>query len=386
MGLTEDQKTIVKATVPILETGGEALTRHFYGLMLSEFPEVVPFFNKTHQKSGDQPRALAHSVLMYAKHIDHLENLGPVAAQIVNKHVSLAVRADHYPIVGSCLIRAIREVLGADVATDAVLDAWGAAYQQLADILIAAEEAVYKKNEESVGGWRNDRDFTIGNKVVESSEIVSLYLTPADHGKVLTHQPGQYLCVHAVVDGNEIRRNYSLSALSNGINYRISIKREDGGTMSNYLHNLDIGAHINLIPPAGEFILMDSEKPLVLIAGGIGITPLLPMMEHALRHTTRPVTLIYCCRNRDVQAFASKTVELWSAYPDRTNVHNWFSKEHGHITEDQLQNFLPETRDIDVYFTGPKSFMADIYRYVTAFGVPASQIHHEFFGPTQQFH
>ncbi len=80
---------------------------------------------------------------MYAKHIDRLEALGDLAAQIVNKHVALQVLPEHYPIVGACLLRAIREVLGAEVATDAVIEAWGAAYGQLADILIGAERTVY---------------------------------------------------------------------------------------------------------------------------------------------------------------------------------------------------------------------------------------------------
>lgn len=85
--LTEAQRTIVKATVPLLETGGEALTQHFYALMLREHPEVRPLFNQAHQASGAQPRALAQAVLNYAKHIDRLERLGDLPAQIVHKHV-----------------------------------------------------------------------------------------------------------------------------------------------------------------------------------------------------------------------------------------------------------------------------------------------------------
>ncbi|MDP3134147.1 MAG: globin domain-containing protein, partial [Burkholderiaceae bacterium] len=106
--LTDSQRAIVKSTVPLLETGGEALTTHFYRIMLSEYPEVRPLFNQAHQASGDQPRALANSVLMYAKHIDRLEALGNLPAQIINKHVSLQVMPEHYPIVGACLLRAIR--------------------------------------------------------------------------------------------------------------------------------------------------------------------------------------------------------------------------------------------------------------------------------------
>lgn len=98
--LTERQREIVKATVPLLETGGEALITHFYQTMLGEYPEVRPLFNQAHQQSGAQPRALAHSVLMYAKNIDRLENLGNLPAQIINKHVALQVQAEHYPSWG----------------------------------------------------------------------------------------------------------------------------------------------------------------------------------------------------------------------------------------------------------------------------------------------
>ena len=121
--LTNAQRDLIKATVPLLESGGEALTTHFYRMMLSEYPEVRPLFNQAHQASGDQPRALANGVLMYARHIDRLEALGPLVRQVVNKHVALQILPEHYPIVGSCLLRAIREVLGVEIATDAVIDA-----------------------------------------------------------------------------------------------------------------------------------------------------------------------------------------------------------------------------------------------------------------------
>ena len=74
--LSAQDRAIVKSTVPLLESGGEALTDHFYKLMLAEYPEVRPLFNQAHQASGDQPRALANGVLMYAKHIDRLDQLG----------------------------------------------------------------------------------------------------------------------------------------------------------------------------------------------------------------------------------------------------------------------------------------------------------------------
>ena len=115
--LTAAQRAIVKSTVPLLESGGEALTTHFYNILPAEHPEVRPFFNQAHQANGAQPRALANGVLMYARHIDKLEQLGGLVAQIINKHVSLQIEPAHYPVVGACLLRAISEVLGADIAT-----------------------------------------------------------------------------------------------------------------------------------------------------------------------------------------------------------------------------------------------------------------------------
>src|SRR3990167_8735938 len=138
--LSPQQISLIKATVPLLETGGEALTRHFY----------------------------------------QLDALGPLVGQIVNKHVSLQILPEHYPIVGSCLLQAISEVLGAEIATDEVIAAWAVAYGQLADILIGAEEAAYAATAEAPGGWRGARSFRLSRKVQESEEIVSLYLAPAD--------------------------------------------------------------------------------------------------------------------------------------------------------------------------------------------------------------
>ena len=87
--LTAQDRAIVKSTVPLLESGGEALITHFYRMMLSEYPEVRPLFNQANQASGDQPRALANGVLMYARHIDQLDQLGDLVARIINKHVAL---------------------------------------------------------------------------------------------------------------------------------------------------------------------------------------------------------------------------------------------------------------------------------------------------------
>lgn len=389
--LSNQQRAIIKATVPLLETDGEALTRHFYAMMLKEYPQVRPLFNQAHQASGAQQRALANAVLMYARHIDRLEALGPLVGQIVNKHVALQILPEHYPIVGSCLLRAIREVLGEEIATDEVIQAWGVAYGQLADILIGAEEQAYKEHEQAPGGWRGSRDFKVVSKNVESEEITSFLLAPVDGGAVLRQQPGQYIGLRMVIDGQEQRRNYSLSAQGNGRDYRISVKRENEGKVSNYLHDhVQEGDTLELFPPAGDFVLRPSSKPLALITAGVGITPALTMLE-AARESGRPIHFIHYARHGGVHAFKRWIEEQSRDYPQISYRFCYSAPRDGDqphaqgvVSREQLADWLPEDRDLDAYFLGPKPFMAQVKRHLSDLGVPGEQCHYEFFGPASQ--
>ncbi|MDB5744363.1 MAG: Oxidoreductase FAD-binding domain protein [Polaromonas sp.] len=390
--LTPEQRAIVKSTVPLLETGGEALTTHFYNILLSEHPEVRPFFNQAHQSSGDQPRALANGVLMYARHIDRLDQLGGLVAQIINKHVSLQIEPAHYPVVGGCLLRAIREVLGAEVATDAVIAAWGAAYQQLADILIGAEEKIYADTAAAPGGWRGARAFRVARKVAESAEITSFYLEPQDGGALAGFEPGQYIGLRLVVDGQEIRRNYSLSAAPNGRDYRISVKREPGGVASGHLHDaVHAGDVLDLFPPAGEFVLGEGDRPVVLISGGVGITPTLAMLDKALQGK-RPVHFIHFARNRSAHAFRAAIDARNARHPQLQRFYVYDAEEAhvdgveaphatGRLSSETLAAWLPASRDVDAYFLGPKPFMRRMKKQLRELGVPEAQTRYEFFGP-----
>lgn len=386
--LNAEQRAIIKATVPLLETGGEALTTHFYQMMLNEYPQVRPLFNQAHQASGDQPRALANGVLMYARHIDQLEQLGGLVGQIINKHVALQILPEHYPIVGRCLLRAIEEVLGTDIATAEVIDAWGAAYGQLADILIGAEESLYKQKEEADGGWRGAREFRLARRVEESLEIVSFYFAPVDGKPVLKAEPGQYIGLRLMIDGAEQRRNYSLSALCDGREYRISVKRESDGKVSNYLHDhLRVGDTLELFPPAGDFTLAASDRPLVLISGGVGITPTLAMLE-AVLPTGRPVHFIHCARNGKVHAFREWLDTQAARHPQLKRFYCYAEADEaahadavGLLDQHLLGEWLPRERDVDAYFLGPKPFMAAVKRQLLALGVPEQQTRYEFFGP-----
>lgn len=385
--MTPEQTAIIKATVPLLETGGEALTTHFYRIMLSEYDEVRPLFNQAHQAHGTQPRALANAVLQYARHIDNLGALGALPAQIIQKHVALQILPEHYPIVGTCLLRAIREVLGEEIATDAVIEAWGAAYWQLANILIGAEGAEYDRLASAPGGWRGARQFRVARKQVESAEIVSFYLEPVDGGAVVDFQPGQYLGLRLTIDGQELRRNYSLSQKADGRTLRISVKREPGGVASNHLHDhVGQGDVLDVFPPAGEFVLAAGEAPLALISGGIGVTPTLAMAQAALEEGKRDVTFIHYARNGDVHAFGD-VIDGWARDYPRFTAHIVYEQgghedaPSGRPSVEQLQAWVPV--EADAYFLGPKPFMGFVNRTLAQIGLPETRRHFEFFGPAE---
>ena len=388
--LTAEQTTLIKATVPLLETGGEALTRHFYRIMLAEHETVRPLFNQAHQAHGTQARALANAVLHYARHIDDLGALGQLPAQIIQKHVALQILPEHYPIVGGCLLRAIREVLGEALATDAVIEAWGQAYWQLAHLLIGAEEAEYQRLAAAPGGWRGAREFRVARKQRESAEIVSLHLEPEDGGAVIDYQPGQYLGLTLNVLGQDVRRNYSLSQKADGRSLRISVKREPGGLVSNHLHDhVAAGDKLTVFPPAGHFVLRPGTEPLVLISGGVGITPMLAMAESALLAGDRDVVFLHYVRNPEVHAFGGQ-IEAWAQAHARFRHHVVFEQggrdamHSGRPTLEQLRAWVPV--DADVYFLGPKPFMAFVDKALREIGVPESRRHFEFFGPAEALH
>lgn len=388
--LSAEHSAIVTATVPILEQGGEALTRHFYQKLFREYPEVMSYFNQAHQHSGNQQRALANAVLMYAKNIERLEALGGLVNTIVAKHVSLQILPEHYPKVGAALLGAIREVLGAEVATDGVIEAWGAAYGQLAQILIGAEGAAYDSQKQTAGGWNGLRRFVVARKRAESEEISSFVFRPEDGQPVMGFAPGQYIGIRVVVDGQEQRRQYSLSAEDNGKTYQISVKREPGGKVSNFLHDqVDEGDVVELIPPSGVFTLADSARPVVLISGGVGITPTLAMLSSALK-ADRDIHFIHAARHGGVHAFRDHVDQLaaGSKRLQRRYIYADGAKGHapdavGLLDTAKLAQWLPESRDVDVYYLGPVAFMKSVKQSLRELGVPESQTFCEFFGPAE---
>jgi len=139
MSLSPKTVEIIKATAAPVAANAEAITTRMYEILFANHPEVKPMFENA---DSDQHKKLAAAVSAYAANIDNLGALSKAVEKMAATHVKVAVKPEHYPIVGVSLLSAIKDVLG-DGATDEVIEAWKEAYFFLADILIAREKELY---------------------------------------------------------------------------------------------------------------------------------------------------------------------------------------------------------------------------------------------------
>jgi len=401
--LSDKTIQIIKSTVPVLETWGTEITKRFYKMLFTSRPELLNIFNHANQSQGRQQTALANTVYAAALHIDRLESILPVVRQIAHKHRSLGVKAEHYPIVGEHLLKAIKDVLG-DAATEEILSAWAEAYGVIANVFIEVEADMYQQAEKKPGGWADFRAFHVERKVKESDVITSFYLVPEDGEAPASFEPGQYISMKLEIPGESYThiRQYSLSDSPGKPHYRISVKREDAaagkpeGKVSVYLHEqIQENDTVWLSAPAGEFVLDQQDaRPVVFISGGVGVTPLASMMSTlAERGSSRPVTFIHAAHNSRFHALKQQVEGLAERLPQAT-VH-WIYGEptsedreqqayhkEGHIDLLWLKKVIP-TLEASFYFCGPRSFIKAIHGYLIELGIAPANIHFEFFGPAE---
>jgi nitric oxide dioxygenase len=393
---------IVKATVPALEKGGTAVTDRMYQILFRN-PEIRDLFNQSHHgETGSQSKALTAAVVAYARNIDNLGVLASRVERITQKHVGLNIRPEHYPFVAEALLGAIKDVLG-DAATEEVLTAWGEAYWFLADLLMAREASIYSRLAAAPGGWNGWRDFAVEGTTPESEVIRSFVLVPTDGRGVLRHRPGQYLTFTLDVPGaGHLKRNYSISSAPEDRAYRISVKREarpgvPPGLASNWLHDhAGPGTVLKVAPPAGEFFLDEKDDgPVVLLSGGVGLTPMMSMLEAIVRSGGgRPTWYIHGAENGRVHAMGEHARELASQArnvtvrtfynaPDPSDVVGRHYDERGLISADWLARNTP-TQEAAYYFCGPRPFLRAMVGGLARTGVPLGHIRYEFFGPADE--
>ncbi|MBU9545992.1 NO-inducible flavohemoprotein [Burkholderia multivorans] len=397
--LTQQTKDIVKATAPVLAQHGYDIIQCFYRRLFDAHPELKNVFNMTHQEQGQQQQALARAVYAYAENIEDPGSLAAVLKNIANKHASLGVRPEHYPIVGEHLLGAIKETLG-DAATDEIVSAWALAYGNLADLLAGMESGLYEQAATRVGGWTGWRSFIVRDKRPESSVITSFVLEPVDGRPVANFEPGQYVSVAVDVPtlGLQQIRQYSLSDMPNGRTYRISVKREGGGPyppgyVSCLLHDhVNVGDEVRLAAPYGCFhIDVDASTPIVLISGGVGLTPMISMLKRAIQDPKRQVVFVHGARNSGVHAMRDRLRETARTHTNFSLIvfyddplpQDLPGRDYDHaglVDVNAIKDaiLLP---DADYYICGPVPFMRLQHDALKQLDIPEARIHYEVFGP-----
>lgn len=400
--MTPEQISVITRTVPALEQYGQRITKVFYRNMLAAHPELKCVFNMTNQHTGHQANVLAEALYAYAANIHNLEVLGPMLELVCQKHASLHITPDQYNIVGKYLIEAMQEVLGDNFTPD-VQDTWSAAYGQLAGLMIQKERSLYDQHKE----WKDWRDFRIVTISRESDEISSFYLSPVDKKPLPLFIPGQYVSVRTLVPqfGYSQARQYSMSEVPLSTYYRISVKREEGqrfppGLLSNILHDLEApGQIVQVSHPGGEFYLNSANEgfPIVLIAGGVGITPLLSMLK-CLASTSsaqkRPVHLLYATRTTAARAFFKEITEVTKSdallrvtyFVESPVASDQLGKDYHYVgridlqcLDAQLDLFFNNQRT-EYYICGPSPFLQAVKVSLISRGVEPSRIKMEVFG------
>jgi len=261
------------------------------------------------------------------------------------------------------------------------------------------------ESQERPGGWDGFRTFVVRNKQPESRTVTSFYLVPEDAGLLPAYRPGQYLGFRLEVPGIDapVVRTYTLSdAPGDGRHYRLSIKREPAptgntaappGLSSNYFHDhVRVGSKLQVRAPAGDFYLRDGDRPVALLSGGVGLTPMISMLNHLVADgDQRPVWFIHGVRNGAEHAFGRHVRQLADKHTN-IGVHVAYLEPRpedkpgrdydssGIITIDLLRPLLPGPA-CDFYLCGPPPFMKALYNALLDWGADEDRIYYEFFGP-----
>lgn len=330
---------------------------------------------------------------------------------VCHKHASLVIQPEQYEVVGKYLLLTMGDMLG-ETFTAELKEAWAKAYWQLADMMVGRERQLYQEDP-TWSGWR---EFTIKKKEPESSEITSFYLMPVDGKPLPSYHPGQYISIRVLVDAKtslKQPRQYSLSSSPDPTAYRISVRRAvpekenvpNPSLISQILHDrYQVNDIVELSHPRGVFVPPSDvapDAPFVFLGAGVGITPLLSMLETASLTPTRPVVLVHGATSTAQRAFTSEIRGLIAQQPREKPIQYVSFVSHpgpneqqgkdydaaGRVTLSKLDSAtqLYSSNPSTVYFLcGPPRFMDDMSAALQReLGVQPDQIKAETFTETK---
>ncbi len=385
---------LVAATLPLVGAHIDEITAEFYRRMFAAHPELLRnLFNRGNQAQGAQQRALAASIATFATHLvdPQLPHPAQLLSRIGHKHASLGVTADQYPIVHEHLFAAIIEVLGAEAVTAEVAAAWDRVFWIMAEALIDLERGLYLAAGVAYG------------EVFHRARVVSRMDDPAgtvlvsvrvDDPRVTEFLPGQYVSVGVTMpDGARQLRQYSLVNAPGGAELTFAVKPVAGtsdhpaGEVSSWIaSHLCVGDLLDITVPFGDLPAPTGAEPLVLISAGIGITPMIGVLEYlAEKAPDARVQILHADRGEASHALRQRQRELADRLPN-VSLDIWYEDGLTHGAAKVHAGLLSLddvglAADAQVYLCGTNGFVQTVRAQLADHGVPQERVRCELFSP-----
>lgn len=200
----------------------------------------------------------------------------------------------------------------------------------------------------------------VAHVIDETADTRSFILAvPPALERRFAYAAGQFCTFRATIDAEPVVRCYSMSSSPHaGDPLTVTVKRVPGGKMSNWMNDtLAPGDSIEVMPPAGLFVLRPSETPIVAFAGGSGITPVLSLTKTALATTARDIRLVYANRDFDSVIFADALERLRAGSGGRLTVHHHCDAEAGFLDAAACAALVGDRTQADFYVCGPAPYM-----------------------------
>ena len=382
--LSEKSRPIIEATLPIIAERINDITPDFYRRMFAARPDLMDgMFSRSSQLEGTQPKALAGSIAVFASYIVQNPDSYPdeVLSRVAHKHASLGLKEEEYPTVYKYLFEAIAANLG-DLATPEIVEAWTEVYWLMGNALIKLEKGLYASQANDV----MFAPFKLVDRKETGENVVVLTFEPADETPMTESKGGQYISIVVPArDGLRQARQYTLLP-SEKNQRRIAVKLDPNGEMTSILHELEVGAVVELSNPYGDLTLEgfgDPEAPLYLFSAGIGTTPMLSFLSELIeKGSQRPVTVVHADRSLDTWPLREELTELVNKLPNARLI-SFIEGEGGDFAGRVDVSKLDVPSDANVYLCGPLPFMQGVRSALVEAGVPGKNINYEIFGPDQ---
>lgn len=225
-------------------------------------------------------------------------------------------------------------------------------------------------------------DLEIAAVIEETADARSIvFRIPADLAATFRYKAGQFLTLKIPYEGKELVRCYSLASSPDCENeHKVTVKRVADGRISNWINdNLRVGDVVKVLPPGGLFTLREGSRPVVLFAGGSGITPVISIIKTTLTTTDRTLELVYANRDAASIIFAEELERLVAEHPGRLDVVHSLDDRDGFLDVERVKAHVDGRGDAEFYICGPGAFMDVVETALREHDVAAEHIHIERF-------